>query len=94
MSDKKVDFGMVGLGVMGKNLLLNIAEKGFSGIGLDKDAEKVALFAKETGPVNLQATASATEFVDSLKSPKKIMMLEIMKCLLMILQIIMNLFLR
>ena len=75
MSDKKVDFGMVGLGVMGKNLLLNIAEKGFSGIGLDKDAEKVALFAKETGPVNLQATASATEFVDSLKSPKKIMML-------------------
>jgi UDP-N-acetyl-D-mannosaminuronate dehydrogenase len=31
------DIGMIGLGVMGRNLLLNMAEKGFSVAGYDRD---------------------------------------------------------
>ncbi|HEY8688155.1 MAG TPA: NAD(P)-binding domain-containing protein, partial [Chitinophagaceae bacterium] len=31
------DFGMIGLGVMGSNLLLNMADHGFKVIGYDKN---------------------------------------------------------
>jgi len=34
------DFGIVGLGVMGRNLLLNIADNGFAVAGLDLDPQK------------------------------------------------------
>ena len=34
------DFGMIGLGTMGRNLLLNMADHGFKAIGFDKDLEK------------------------------------------------------
>ena len=36
------DFGMIGLGTMGRNFLLNVADKGFSAAGLDLDPEKAA----------------------------------------------------
>lgn len=75
MNKNDFDIGMVGLGVMGKNLLLNITDKGFSGIGLDKDTQKVSSFTKEAGSVNLQGTSSPSEFMDSLTSPSKVMML-------------------
>ena len=34
---------MIGLGTMGRNLLLNIADHGFAAIGFDKDAAKGAI---------------------------------------------------
>jgi 6-phosphogluconate dehydrogenase len=36
-------FGMVGLGTMGRNFLLNVAEHGFSCVGYDLDAGKRSL---------------------------------------------------
>ena len=36
------DFGLVGLGVMGRNFILNVADNGFSAFGNDLDVEKVA----------------------------------------------------
>lgn len=75
MSDKSFDFGMVGLGVMGRNFLLNIADNGFSVMGLDTDPEKVSSLIKESGNGRVNASTSASEFVASLKSPRKIMML-------------------
>ena len=35
------DFGLVGLGVMGRNFILNVADNGFSAYGYDLDEEKV-----------------------------------------------------
>ncbi|UII26825.1 NADP-dependent phosphogluconate dehydrogenase [Fulvivirga maritima] len=75
MSNTGYDFGMVGLGVMGRNLLLNIADSGYSVIGLDKDIEKVASLTEEADKDHVKATTSAEEFISSLKSPRKIMML-------------------
>ncbi|UII20762.1 NADP-dependent phosphogluconate dehydrogenase [Fulvivirga ligni] len=75
MSDTGYDFGMVGLGVMGRNLLLNIADSGYSVIGLDKDPEKVSSLTAESEKEHVKATTSAEEFISSLKSPRKIMML-------------------
>ena len=43
MTEAKCRIGMVGLGVMGRNLALNMAEHGFPVAGYDKDPQKVAL---------------------------------------------------
>ena len=41
------EIGMVGLGVMGRNLLLNMADHGHSVAGYDKDGAKVAALRQE-----------------------------------------------
>ena len=43
MKTQRYEIGMVGLGVMGRNLLLNIADHGHSVAGYDKDAAKVTV---------------------------------------------------
>jgi 6-phosphogluconate dehydrogenase len=40
-SQKHYEIGMVGLGVVGRNLLLNMADRGFSTAGFDEDHAKV-----------------------------------------------------
>ena len=40
----KQSFGIVGLGVMGENLALNIESRGFSVVGFDLDPKKVDNF--------------------------------------------------
>ena len=44
---------MVGLGVMGRNLLLNMAERGFTVAGYDKDPQKVALLQSESAGLSV-----------------------------------------
>ncbi len=44
MEESLYDFGMIGLGTMGSNLLLNMADHGFSVIGYDKNPEKTSTF--------------------------------------------------
>ena len=41
MKTKSYEIGMVGLGVMGRNLLLNMADHGHSVAGFDKDATTI-----------------------------------------------------
>jgi len=76
MSKDLYDFGMIGLGVMGRNFILNVADNGFSVIGLDKDKEKAAALNTESeGIDHAKGTTSIKEFVNSLQAPRKIMML-------------------
>ena len=42
MKAQQIEIGMVGSGVMGRNLLLNMADHGHSVAGYDKDGSKVA----------------------------------------------------
>nr|WKN36744.1 NADP-dependent phosphogluconate dehydrogenase [Tunicatimonas sp. TK19036] len=74
METQHYDFGMVGLGVMGRNFLLNIADSGFSVIGLDKDDAKAAALEEE-GSENVKGATTPEDFVNALKKPRKIMML-------------------
>lgn len=60
---------------MGRNFLLNVAEKGFSGVGYDLDAEKRKLLLEEGKDFNLQTAENLTEFLEKLESPRKIMIL-------------------
>ena len=74
-STGKYDFGMIGLGTMGRNLLLNMGDHGVAGAGYDKDASKGKLLEEEDKNGNLKGFSNVKEFVASLKSPKAIMML-------------------
>jgi 6-phosphogluconate dehydrogenase len=68
--------GMVGLGVMGRNLLLNMADHGFSVAGYDKDQEKVNSLQKESTPKqNIQGATTAKDFILLLEKPRAIMLL-------------------
>jgi len=76
MSKKKLyDFGMVGLGVMGRNFLLNVADHGYSIIGLDNNKEQAQALVEEAKGKPAKATTDIKDFVASLKTPRKIMLL-------------------
>lgn len=72
----KFDFGIVGLGVMGRNLLLNIASHNFAAAGLDLDTEKVNSLQQEAGPDDtIEATTDVKHFVELIQQPRAIMLL-------------------
>lgn len=76
MNNPSFDFGMIGLGVMGRNLLLNMADHGFAAIGFDKDAAKATLLeSSATAGTTVKGVASLAEMVQQLKTPRKLMML-------------------
>ncbi len=71
----KYDFGMIGLGTMGRNLLLNMGDHGVKGAGYDTDASKGQLLEQESTHHNLKGFSDVKLFVNSLTSPRAIMML-------------------
>ena len=76
MSEVLYDFGMVGLGTMGRNLLLNIADRGFAAIGFDKDVTKTGLLESSATPGTIvKGVGSLAEMISQLKTPRKLMML-------------------
>ena len=75
MTKQKYEIGMVGLGVMGRNLLLNMADHGFSVAGYDKDLNQVEALRKESAERNIVGAADIKEFIALLRKPRAIMML-------------------
>jgi len=76
MADKsQYDIGMVGLGVMGRNLLLNMADHNFSVAGYDIDASKVTSLTQEAQQRNVYATTNIQDFINSLCQPRAIILL-------------------
>ncbi|WP_431121746.1 NADP-dependent phosphogluconate dehydrogenase [Flagellimonas flava] len=70
------DFGLVGLGVMGRNFILNVADNGFTAFGNDLDEEKVSALISEGGDTSkVNATSDVATFVGALSTPRKIMLL-------------------
>lgn len=73
---KKSIFGIIGLGTMGRNLLLNIADHNFEVAGHDKDQSKIDLLREEaSGLKNVNGFVHVNEFIDSLQKPRAIMLL-------------------
>jgi len=75
MTEEKCRIGMVGLGVMGRNLLLNMAEHGFTVAGYDKDPQKVELLRSEATGLPIQAALDVGSFVAMLQAPRSVMLL-------------------
>ena len=69
------DFGMIGLGTMGKALLLNMADHGFTTAGFDTNAEKASGLSAETKTEKIQGFSDIEAFVQSIRKPRAIMML-------------------
>lgn len=70
------DFGIVGLGVMGRNLLLNMADNKFAVAGLDLDPAKVQSLQHEiNGDQQVKATTRVEEFTQLIRKPRAIMLL-------------------
>ncbi|MEO6134724.1 MAG: NADP-dependent phosphogluconate dehydrogenase [Ginsengibacter sp.] len=76
MEERKFDFGMIGLGVMGSNLLLNMADHEFAVIGYDKNIEKTKLLESSAkGNAIVKGVNTLPEMIAQLKTPRKLMML-------------------
>jgi 6-phosphogluconate dehydrogenase len=71
----KQQLGIIGLGVMGKNLGFNAESKGFSVAGFDLDKKKTSDVTAQAAGRNFVATSSLTEFVEALERPRQIWMM-------------------
>ncbi|CCE61609.1 hypothetical protein TPHA_0A05350 [Tetrapisispora phaffii CBS 4417] len=70
------DFGLIGLAVMGQNLILNVADHGYTVSCFNRTTSKVDHFlANEAKGKSIVGCHSIQEFVASIKRPRKIMML-------------------
>jgi len=75
MQEVNYSFGMIGLGTMGRSLLLNMADYDFKVAGYDKDIEKNSLLEIEGAGKPVKAFNILSEFVQSLQKPRSVMML-------------------
>ncbi len=75
MDHQLYDFGMIGLGVMGRNFLLNVADDGFAALGTDVNLDAVSALNKEGEGMRVKGVETQQEFVSLLSKPRKIMLL-------------------
>jgi len=61
MKTQNYEIGMVGLGVMGRNLLLNMADHGHSVAGYDKGVSKVAALRREAEHRDIRGAQSRNQ---------------------------------
>lgn len=72
----KASIGLIGLAVMGENLVLNLESKGFSVAVYNRSTDKVDSFlAGRAQGKKIIGTHSLAQLVDSLESPRKVMMM-------------------
>lgn len=72
----QADIGLIGLAVMGQNLVLNMNDHGFTVAVYNRTTSKVdAFLANEAKGTNVIGTHSIEELVASLKRPRKVMMM-------------------
>src|SRR6201981_3028206 len=76
MNTNQSDIGLIGLGVMGENLVLNMESKGFSVAVFNRTTEVTEKFgAGRAQGKNIRATRTMEEFVGALKKPRIAMMM-------------------
>ncbi len=72
----KADIGLIGLAVMGENLVMNMESKGFTVAVFNRTTDKVSAFVEGRAKgKNIIGTYSLQELADSLKKPRKVMMM-------------------
>src|ERR1700730_3604160 len=72
--DPKADIALIGLAVMGQNLILNMNDHGFTVVAFNRTVSKVDDFlAKEAKGTKVQGAHSIEEMVKKLKRPRRVM---------------------
>ncbi|MGE5447512.1 MAG: NAD(P)-binding domain-containing protein, partial [Bacteroidales bacterium] len=69
------DYGMIGLGTMGRNLVYNMCDHGYAVAGYDKDIAMVEELEKGKGNYQLTGTRNINQLIDALKTPRIILLL-------------------
>lgn len=73
---KKADIGLIGLAVMGENLVLNMESKGFTVAVYNRTVQKVTNFIEGRAKgLNIIGASTVKELVDSLEKPRKVMLM-------------------
>src|SRR5204863_6742097 len=76
MSANQCDIGIIGLAVMGENLVLNMESKEFSVAVFNRTTEVTEKFASGRAKgKNIQPTRTMEEFVATLRKPRKAMIM-------------------
>ncbi len=76
MIKKTADIGLIGLAVMGQNLVLNMADHGYTVVVYNRTISKVEEFLSgEAKGKSVLGSSTIADFVSSLKRPRKIMMM-------------------
>ncbi|WP_319562022.1 decarboxylating NADP(+)-dependent phosphogluconate dehydrogenase [Marispirochaeta sp.] len=77
MAERKADIGLIGLAVMGQNLVLNMNDKGFKVAVFNRTVSKVDDFLKgpAKGRETIYGAHSTEEFVSLLERPRKVMLM-------------------
>ncbi|MDR1179836.1 MAG: NADP-dependent phosphogluconate dehydrogenase, partial [Spirochaetales bacterium] len=75
--EKKADIGLIGLAVMGQNLVLNMNDKGFTVAVFNRTVSKVDEFLADAakGRPTILGARSIPEFVSLLERPRRIMLM-------------------
>ena len=72
----QADIALIGLAVMGQNLILNMNDHGFTVVAYNRSTEKVDQFlANEAKGTKVLGAHSIEEMVSMLKKPRRVMML-------------------
>lgn len=72
LSQKRFEIGMVGLGVMGGNFALNMADHGVAVAGYDKDLAKVSALQVEAEKRDIHGATDIQEFIALQQPPRAI----------------------
>ena len=75
MKTGRHEIGMIGLGVMGRNMLLNMADHGFPVAGYDNDPDKVEALQKDSAKSDIRGSSNFEDFIGLLRPPRAVMML-------------------
>ncbi len=75
MEKQLYEIGMIGLGTMGRNIVLNMADHGVSVAGYDKDPGKGPILLSEGAGKQLAATDNLKAFIAMLRPPRVVMLL-------------------
>ena len=74
--EPRADIALIGLAVMGQNLILNMNDNGFTVVAYNRTISKVDEFLnKEAKGTNVIGARSVQEMVSYLKKPRRVMML-------------------
>lgn len=74
-AEQRYEIGMIGLGVMGRNLVLNMAEHGFSVVVYDKETSEVEAMRQEAGDLDIRTTINIREMTALLHKPRTVMII-------------------
>ncbi len=71
----QAQFGMIGLGVMGSNLAMNVEDHGFTVAVWNREPERVRQFMADNSGKKFIGTVELVDFVRALERPRRIMLL-------------------